>query len=180
MTVTERKWWKDGVVYQIYPASFKDSNGDGVGDLNGILSELDYIRSIGVDTIWICPMYDSPQVDMGYDIRDYEKVYPPYGTNEDMENLIAETHKRGMKIILDLVVNHTSDQVRSPSPPLTTVSHVDIPVSSTPGSRNPAAQRTTPNATGPSGAPHASSTASGARPTTGSATSAAPSGSGTT
>jgi oligo-1,6-glucosidase len=70
MTVTERKWWKDGVVYQIYPASFKDSNGDGVGDLNGILSELDYIRSIGVDTIWICPMYDSPQVDMGYDIRE--------------------------------------------------------------------------------------------------------------
>lgn len=70
MTVAERKWWKDGVVYQIYPASFKDSNGDGVGDLNGILSELDYIRSIGVDTIWICPMYDSPQVDMGYDIKE--------------------------------------------------------------------------------------------------------------
>ncbi|OAG00564.1 alpha-glucosidase-like protein maltase [Paraphaeosphaeria sporulosa] len=110
MTVTQRKWWKDGVVYQIYPASFKDSNGDGVGDLNGILSELDYIRSIGVDTIWICPMYDSPQVDMVYDIRDYEKVYPPYGTNEDMERLIAETHARGMRIVLDLVVNHTSDQ----------------------------------------------------------------------
>ncbi|KAF9730462.1 hypothetical protein PMIN03_002294 [Paraphaeosphaeria minitans] len=110
MTVAERKWWKDGVVYQIYPASFKDSNGDGVGDLKGILSELDYIRSIGVDTIWICPMYDSPQVDMGYDVRDYEKVYPPYGTNEDMERLIAETHARGMRIVLDLVVNHTSDQ----------------------------------------------------------------------
>ncbi|KAJ4301256.1 hypothetical protein N0V90_003347 [Kalmusia sp. IMI 367209] len=110
MTVTERKWWKDGVVYQIYPASFKDSNGDGIGDLNGILSELDYIRSIGVDTIWICPMYDSPQVDMGYDISNYEKVYPPYGTVQDMENLIAETHARGMRIILDLVVNHTSDQ----------------------------------------------------------------------
>lgn len=113
MTVTERKWWKDGVVYQIYPASFKDSNGDGIGDLNGIISQLDYIRSIGVNVIWICPMYDSPQVDMGYDVRDYEKVYEPYGTVEDMERLIAECHVRGMRIILDLVVNHTSDQVRS-------------------------------------------------------------------
>jgi alpha-glucosidase len=110
MTVPQRPWWKDGVVYQIYPASFKDSNGDGIGDLNGIISELDYIRSIGVDVIWICPMYDSPQVDMGYDIRDYEDVYRPYGTVQDMERLIAETHSRGMKIILDLVVNHTSDQ----------------------------------------------------------------------
>ncbi|RMZ74140.1 glycoside hydrolase superfamily [Pyrenophora seminiperda CCB06] len=91
-------------------AFFKDSNGDGIGDLNGIISELDYIRSIGVHVIWICPMYDSPQVDMGYDIRDYEDVYRPYGTVQDMERLIAETHARGMKIILDLVVNHTSDQ----------------------------------------------------------------------
>jgi len=115
MTVTERKWWKDGVVYQIYPASFKDSNGDGIGDLNGIISELDYIRSIGVDTVWICPMYDSPQVDMGYDISDYENIYPPYGTVQDMERLIAETHERGMRIILDLVVNHTSDQVHPPT-----------------------------------------------------------------
>lgn len=115
MTVIERKWWKDGVVYQIYPASFKDSNGDGIGDLNGILSELDYIQSIGVDIIWICPMYDSPQVDMGYDISDYENVYPPYGTVQDMERLIAETHERGMRIILDLVVNHTSDQVHLPT-----------------------------------------------------------------
>lgn len=110
MTVSERKWWKDAVVYQIYPASFKDSNGDGVGDLQGIMSELDYIRSIGVDVIWICPMFDSPQVDMGYDISDYENVYPPYGTLQDMERLIAETHARGMRIVLDLVVNHTSDQ----------------------------------------------------------------------
>ncbi|KAF3005942.1 hypothetical protein E8E13_010080 [Curvularia kusanoi] len=110
MTVTQRPWWKDGVVYQIYPASFKDSNGDGVGDFQGIISELDYIRSIGVDTIWICPMYDSPQVDMGYDIRNYEDVYAPYGTLDDMQRLIDETHARGMRIILDLVVNHTSDQ----------------------------------------------------------------------
>jgi oligo-1,6-glucosidase len=111
MTVPQRPWWKDAVVYQIYPASFKDSNGDGIGDLNGIISELDYLRSIGVDCIWICPMFDSPQVDMGYDIRDYEDVYAPYGTLQDMERLIDETHTRGMRIILDLVVNHTSDQV---------------------------------------------------------------------
>ena len=115
MTVTERKWWKDSVVYQIYPASFKDSNGDGIGDLGGILSELDYIKSIGADVIWICPMYDSPQVDMGYDVSDYENVYEKYGTLHDMENLIAECHARDMKIILDLVVNHTSDQVHPPS-----------------------------------------------------------------
>ncbi|KAF1358024.1 glycoside hydrolase [Lizonia empirigonia] len=109
MTVTQRPWWKDGVVYQIYPASFKDSNGDGIGDFEGIISELDYIRSIGVDVIWICPMFDSPQVDMGYDIRNYEDVYAPYGTLQDMERLIAETHARGMRIILDLVINHTSN-----------------------------------------------------------------------
>jgi glycosidase len=113
MTVVERKWWKDGVVYQIYPASFKDSNGDGIGDLAGIISELDYIKSIGVSIVWICPMYDSPQVDMGYDISDYQNVYPPYGTVQDMETLIAECHARDMRIILDLVVNHTSDQVLS-------------------------------------------------------------------
>ncbi|KAL5114789.1 hypothetical protein ACEQ8H_007351 [Pleosporales sp. CAS-2024a] len=110
MTVPQRPWWKDAVVYQIYPASFKDSNGDGIGDLNGILSELDYIRSIGATTIWICPMFDSPQVDMGYDIRNYEDVYAPYGTLQDMERLIDETHSRGMRIVLDLVINHTSDQ----------------------------------------------------------------------
>ncbi|KAK3075019.1 hypothetical protein LTR53_002054 [Teratosphaeriaceae sp. CCFEE 6253] len=110
MTIPERPWWKDSVVYQIYPASFKDSNGDGVGDLNGIRQSLDYIQSIGVDVIWICPMYASPQVDMGYDISDYTAVHPPYGTVEDMEVLIAETHQRGLRIILDLVVNHTSEQ----------------------------------------------------------------------
>ncbi|PNS19631.1 Alpha-amylase 1 [Sphaceloma murrayae] len=110
MTVTERPWWKNATVYQIYPASFKDSNGDGMGDLNGILSELDYIKSLGVDAIWICPMYDSPQVDMGYDISNYEAVYPPYGTVADMERLIAAAHDRGIRVLLDLVINHTSDQ----------------------------------------------------------------------
>ncbi|GAM86435.1 hypothetical protein ANO11243_044490 [Dothideomycetidae sp. 11243] len=112
MTITEHPWWKTATVYQIYPASFKDSNGDGIGDLNGILSELDYIKSIGVDAIWVCPMYDSPQVDMGYDISDYEKVYPPYGTVADMERLISACHQRGIRILLDLVINHTSDQHR--------------------------------------------------------------------
>ncbi|CEJ89538.1 Putative Glycoside hydrolase family 13 [[Torrubiella] hemipterigena] len=112
MTVISRdkKWWKEAVVYQIYPASFCDSNGDGVGDLPGITSKLDYIASLGVDVIWICPMYDSPQVDMGYDISNYEDIYAPYGTLQDMETLIKETHARGMKMMLDLVINHTSDQ----------------------------------------------------------------------
>ncbi|KAL4884960.1 glycoside hydrolase superfamily [Aspergillus karnatakaensis] len=110
MTVSIEKWWKNSIIYQIYPASFKDSNGDGIGDLRGILSELDYIASLGVDAIWICPMYDSPQYDMGYDISDYQKVYPPYGTVEDMQTLINACHARGLKIILDLVVNHTSHE----------------------------------------------------------------------
>jgi alpha-glucosidase len=112
MTVTarEKQWWKQAVIYQIYPASFCDSNGDGIGDLPGITSKLDYIASLGVNVIWICPMYDSPQVDMGYDISNYEDVYRPYGTVQDMETLIKETHARGMRIMLDLVINHTSDQ----------------------------------------------------------------------
>ncbi|KAM5341219.1 hypothetical protein ACJ41O_015328 [Fusarium nematophilum] len=112
MTVSKRvkQWWKHATIYQIYPASFCDSNGDGVGDLQGIISKLDYIAGLGVDVIWICPMYDSPQVDMGYDIANYEDVYAPYGTLQDMEQLIRETHSRGMRIMLDLVINHTSDQ----------------------------------------------------------------------
>ncbi|KAL0260122.1 hypothetical protein SLS55_005868 [Diplodia seriata] len=127
MTIIDDPWWKNAAIYQIYPASFKDSNGDGLGDLPGILSELDYIKSLGVDAIWICPMYDSPQHDMvsaplvpipsailtcqqGYDISDYEKVYPPYGTVEDMERIIAASHERGLRVLLDLVINHTSDE----------------------------------------------------------------------
>ena len=109
MTLSQQPWWK-GTVYQIYPASFKDSNNDGIGDLNGVIQELDYIKSIGVDIIWLCPMYYSPQVDMGYDISDYQSVYGPYGTVADMEILISEVHRRDMRIILDLVVNHTSNQ----------------------------------------------------------------------
>ncbi|KAG5930427.1 hypothetical protein E4U42_001350 [Claviceps africana] len=112
MTVIARdkQWWKEAVIYQIYPASFCDSNGDGIGDLPGITSKLDYLASLGIDAIWICPMYDSPQVDMGYDISNYEDVYRPYGTVQDMQVLIDEAHSRGMRILLDLVINHTSDQ----------------------------------------------------------------------
>lgn len=110
MTVTDRIWWKDGVVYQIYPASYKDSNGDGLGDIPGIISKIDYIKDLGIDIVWLSPMYKSPQLDMGYDISDYEAVHAPYGTMEDMDTLIDACHSRGMRLILDLVVNHTSDQ----------------------------------------------------------------------
>jgi oligo-1,6-glucosidase len=103
-------WWKEGVVYQVYPASFKDSNDDGIGDIPGIISKLDYIRDLGIDIIWISPHYKSPQVDMGYDISDFEDIHEPYGTLKDCEDLIREVHNRGMRIIFDLVINHTSDQ----------------------------------------------------------------------
>ncbi|KAM0814160.1 putative Glycosyl hydrolase family 13 catalytic domain-containing protein [Seiridium cardinale] len=106
----DQKWWKEGVVYQVYPASFMDSNGDGLGDIRGIISKLDYIKSLGATTVWVCPHYDSPQVDLGYDISDYESVFPPYGTLKDMEHLIQGCHSRGLKIIVDLVINHTSEQ----------------------------------------------------------------------
>jgi oligo-1,6-glucosidase len=103
-------WWKNASIYQIYPASFKDSNGDGIGDIPGILSQLDYIQSLGVDAIWLSPMYDSPQYDMGYDISNYEEVYAPYGTVADVEALIVACHERGLRILLDLVINHTSSE----------------------------------------------------------------------
>ncbi|MDA7026825.1 alpha-glucosidase [Bacillus sp. CLL-7-23] len=103
-------WWKEAVVYQIYPRSFYDSNGDGFGDLQGIIQKLDYIKLLGADVIWLCPVFDSPQDDNGYDIRDYRKMYEKFGANEDMFQLIDEVHKREMKIVMDLVVNHTSDE----------------------------------------------------------------------
>ncbi|KOH00745.1 glycoside hydrolase family 13 protein DI49_0078 [Saccharomyces eubayanus] len=107
---TEPKWWKEATVYQIYPASFKDSNNDGWGDMKGIASKLEYIKDLGADAIWISPFYDSPQDDMGYDIANYEKVWPTYGTNEDCFALIEKTHKLGMKFITDLVINHCSSE----------------------------------------------------------------------
>lgn len=105
-------WWKDITVYQIYPASYNDSNNDGIGDIPGIIEKLDYIKALGVDTIWVCPHYASPQKDMGYDISDYKAIYPPYGTSADCERLISECHDRDLRIIFDLVINHTSDQHR--------------------------------------------------------------------
>ncbi|KAJ5408963.1 hypothetical protein N7509_002846 [Penicillium cosmopolitanum] len=105
-----RAWWKESSVYQIYPASFKDSNGDGIGDIQGIISKLDYIKALGVDIIWLSPISQSPQVDMGYDVSDYYAIHPPYGTLEDVEMLIKGIRARGMKYVMDLVVNHTSDQ----------------------------------------------------------------------
>ncbi|KOC08119.1 alpha-glucosidase [Aspergillus flavus AF70] len=106
----ENNWWKEATVYQVYPASFKDSNGDGWGDIPGLISKVPYLHSLGVDVVWLSPMYDSPMHDMGYDVSDYENVLPAYGTVEDVERLIDACHERGMKLILDLVINHTSDQ----------------------------------------------------------------------
>ena len=103
-------WWKNAVIYQIYPKSFQDSNGDGIGDLPGIMSHLDYLQKLGIDAIWLSPIYKSPGIDNGYDIADYEAIDPQYGTMQDMDRLISEAKKRGIRIIMDLVVNHTSDQ----------------------------------------------------------------------
>jgi oligo-1,6-glucosidase len=109
-TVNSRKWWKEAVVYQIYPRSFKDSNNDGVGDLKGIVSKLDYIKSLGVDVIWLNPMFGSPNADNGYDISNYRTVMKEFGTMADFDALLKGLHDRGIKLVLDLVVNHTSDE----------------------------------------------------------------------
>ncbi|KAK2036451.1 glycosyl hydrolase, partial [Colletotrichum somersetense] len=106
--VGKQPWWKDATFYQVYPASFKDSDGDGWGDLPGLIGEIDYLYDLGVDVVWISPIFESPQADMGYDVSDYQKIYAPYGTVEDVDTLLDECHHRGMKVILDLVVNHTS------------------------------------------------------------------------
>lgn len=106
----KKKWWHDSVVYQVYPRSFKDSNNDGIGDLNGIISKLDYLKELGIDVIWLSPVYKSPNVDNGYDISDYCDIMDEFGTLDDMKTLIDEATKRDIKIIMDLVVNHTSDE----------------------------------------------------------------------
>ena len=103
-------WWRERVFYQIYPRSFQDSNGDGIGDLRGIISRLDYLQWLGIGAIWLCPVYDSPNADMGYDIRDYEQIMKEFGTMEDFELLLAELHRRDIKLVMDLVVNHSSDE----------------------------------------------------------------------
>lgn len=107
------KWWKEAVIYQIYPASFRDLNGDGWGDVKGITSKVDYLKDLGVDIVWTSPIYKSPQADMGYDIADYNDIDEKYGTLADVDELIAELGKRGMKLMMDLVVNHTSEEVRN-------------------------------------------------------------------
>ncbi|MCU1223854.1 MAG: alpha amylase catalytic region [Edaphobacter sp.] len=103
-------WWKHAVVYEIYPRSFQDSNGDGIGDLNGITQRLDYLQALGVDAIWIAPMFPSPQVDFGYDVSNYEAIDPKYGTLADFDRLVAEAQKRSIRVLLDMVLNHTSDK----------------------------------------------------------------------
>ncbi|MBO4667955.1 MAG: glucohydrolase, partial [Bacilli bacterium] len=100
-------WYKDAVIYQIYPRSFCDSDGDGLGDINGIISKLDYLKELGINCIWLSPIYDSPQEDNGYDISNYRTIYPPFGNLEQTKHLFDEMHKRGMRVIMDLVVNHT-------------------------------------------------------------------------
>lgn len=105
-----RRWWQNAVIYQIYPRSFQDSNGDGIGDLQGIIRRLDYLETLGVDAVWLSPVCRSPQDDNGYDISDYQDIDPMFGTLEDMEQLIREAGKRGIRIIMDLVLNHTSDE----------------------------------------------------------------------
>jgi len=106
----KQKWWKEAVVYQIYPRSFKDSNGDGIGDLSGIIQKLDYLKNLGVNVIWLCPVYKSPNDDNGYDISNYQDIMDEFGTMKDMERLLAKTHEKDMKLVMDLVVNHTSDE----------------------------------------------------------------------
>ncbi|MBD8067657.1 glycoside hydrolase family 13 protein [Bacillus sp. PS06] len=106
----QKTWWKESVIYQIYPRSFNDSNGDGIGDLKGITEKLDYLKELGIDVIWLSPVYKSPNDDNGYDISDYQDIMDEFGTMQDWEELLAEMHKRGMKLIMDLVVNHSSDE----------------------------------------------------------------------
>jgi len=105
-----KTWWKEAVAYQIYPRSFKDSNDDGIGDIEGIISKLDYLKNLGVDIIWICPMYKSPNDDNGYDISDYKAIMDEFGTMKDFDKLLQKVHEKGMKLIIDLVINHTSDE----------------------------------------------------------------------
>lgn len=106
----EKKWWKEAIAYQIYPRSFMDSNGDGIGDIQGVISKLDYLQDLGIDIIWMSPIYQSPNDDNGYDISNYQAILPEFGTVKDFDELLEDVHRRGMKLIMDLVINHTSDE----------------------------------------------------------------------
>ena len=103
-------WFKDAIIYQIYPRSFKDSDGDGMGDIKGIIEKLDYLKDLGINCVWLSPVYESPMDDNGYDISDYKKIYETFGTMEDFDLMLSEMHKRGIRLIMDLVANHTSDE----------------------------------------------------------------------
>src|SRR3954470_18908718 len=106
----QHEWWQRGIVYQVYPRSFQDASGDGVGDLRGVRQRLDYLQWLGVDAVWLSPIYPSPMADFGYDVSDYCDIHPLFGTLAEFDELLDETHRRGMKLILDFVPNHTSDQ----------------------------------------------------------------------
>lgn len=108
--VQNKKWWKEAVAYQVYPRSFYDTNGDGIGDIRGVIEKLDYLEDLGIDVIWLSPVYESPNDDNGYDISDYQDIMAEFGTMDDLDELLAGAHKRGMKLIMDLVINHTSDE----------------------------------------------------------------------
>ena len=105
-----KTWWKEGILYQIYPRSFCDSNGDGIGDLRGIIQRLDHLEALGVDMVWLSPIFASPNDDNGYDISDYRAIMQEFGTMDDFDQLLMEVHQRGMKLLMDLVVNHSSDE----------------------------------------------------------------------
>ena len=106
----QKVWWKEAVAYEIYPRSFMDSNEDGIGDLQGVISRLDYLKDLGIDVIWVCPIYRSSNNDNGYDISDYQDIMTEFGSMADFDQLLAEIHNRGMRLIMDLVLNHTSDE----------------------------------------------------------------------
>ncbi len=108
--IPNRKWWKEAVVYQIYPRSFKDTNGDGIGDLKGITEKLDYIKSLGIDAVWLNPIFSSPNDDMGYDVSDYSNIMKEFGTMEDFDAMLKGFKDRKIKVVLDLVANHSSDE----------------------------------------------------------------------
>ena len=104
------KWFKDAIIYQIYPRSFKDSNNDGIGDIRGITEKVDYLACLGINCVWLSPVYESPMADNGYDIKDYKKIYDKFGSMDDLKELIDKLHKNNIRLIMDLVANHTSDE----------------------------------------------------------------------